>query len=199
MTAPLVEVRAYRDDDVDSLVAIAKRIPRFGVDPLSNPRLADLVATYFVLVSLKRGASATTVIEVDGVVRGSCLATPDRAAHGRDGSLLVAPFRDLPGKLDDPRARDLASGLLEGPPGHDAHLEALPGGLHTELDPRLQGLGAGGRVVTATVDRMRAAGVPGIFLPALAEGTHQRRFYERLGFTPVDGEDDVLGMRLAQS
>jgi ribosomal protein S18 acetylase RimI-like enzyme len=199
MTAPVVEVRAYRNDDVDSLVDIAKRIPRLGVDPLSHPRLADLVATYFVLVSLKRGASVTTVIEVDGVVRGSCLATPDRAAHGRDGSMLVAPFRELPGELDDPKARKLAASLLERPPGHDAHLEALPGGLHTELDPRLQGLGAGGRVVTAAVDRMRAAGVPGILLPALPEGTHQRRFYERLGFTAVDGQDDGLGIRLAQS
>jgi GNAT superfamily N-acetyltransferase len=194
-----LEVRPYRASDRDALIGIAHRIPRFGVDPRSDPRLADLVAAYFVLASLKDGASVTSVIEVDGVVRGSCLGTRDRAVQARDGGALVETFADLPGLLDDPAARRLATGLLVPPPGHDQELSAFPGGLHTELDPGLQGLGAGGRVVEATVDLLRAAGVAGIYLASLPEGTHQRRFYERLGFTGIPGQTDVVGMRLAST
>lgn len=196
MSAPHLEVRPYRDEDLPALLAIAHRIRRFGVDPLSNPRLGDLVSAYFVIASLKTGAHVTSVVEVDGVVRGSCLGIFDREIQARDSAALVAPFRDLPDKLDDPVARSLVEGLLLAPPGCDQELPAYPGGLHTELDPDLQGLGTGGRVVQATVELLREAGVAGIYLASLPDGTHQRRFYERLGFTAIAGQVDVLGKQL---
>jgi GNAT superfamily N-acetyltransferase len=194
---PQIATRPFRDEDLPALVDIALRLPRWGVAPTSHPRLAELVAAFFVLASLQRGASVTSVVEVDGVVRGSCLGAPDRAAQARDCTALLDAFRDLPDELaSDPDAREVARRLLQGPPDRDVELERLPGGLHTELDPSLQGLGVGGPVVQETVRLLSDARVPGIFLADLPEGTHQRRFYERLGFTAVAGRDDALGLRL---
>jgi GNAT superfamily N-acetyltransferase len=194
---PQIATRPYRTEDLPALVDIARRLPRAGVAPESHPRLAELVVAFFVLASLQRGAGVTSVVEVDGVVRGSCLGTPDRAQQARDCAALVEAYRDLPAELeDDPAARDLAIGLLQGPPDSADELDRLPGGLHTELDPSLQGLGVGGAVVQETVRLLSDARVAGIYLAELPAGTHQRRFYERLGFLPVAGHDDVLGLRL---
>lgn len=60
--------------------------------------------------------------------------------------------------------------------------------------PDAWGTGAGRELMTAALDRFRAAGYTDVTLWVLDSNERARRFYERAGFTP-DGatKDDVLG------
>lgn len=60
---------------------------------------------------------------------------------------------------------------------------AFPAHLHINLLPAARGAGAGGRLVRAWLDELRAAQVPGCFLQTAAENTNAIRFFEEMGFT----------------
>lgn len=76
--------------------------------------------------------------------------------------------------------------------------EAFPSHLHIDLLPRAQGRGLGRRMMDDLLERLRAAGSPGVHLGMWARNTRALAFYTRLGFTQLalvgTGDDQSLYM-----
>ena len=134
--------------------------------------------------------AVTRVLHDEQGVAGYCLAVPDTASfeqwverewlpplrerHAR-GTGATASDRALVDHLHDPTRTD--AGLLAAHPAH----------LHVDLLPRLQGQGWGRRVVEATLEGLGSAGARGVHLGVDESNTGAQVFYERLGFTALDG------------
>jgi ribosomal protein S18 acetylase RimI-like enzyme len=134
--------------------------------------------------------AVTRVLRDDHGVAGYCLAVPDTAAFERWlDEVWLPPLRQRHprGTGTTPGDRSLVQRLHE-PPRTDADLLAAhPAHLHVDLLPRLQGQGWGRRVVEEVVDALARAGAPGIHL-GVDVGNHDAQgFYERLGFTALEG------------
>ena len=75
--------------------------------------------------------------------------------------------------------------------------ERFPSHLHINLDPRMQGRGAGRRLIKALTDRLRTLGSPGVHL--IVGDANQRAigFYRHVGFTELATGPHIFAMRLA--
>ena len=75
-----------------------------------------------------------------------------------------------------------------------------PSHLHIDLVPRAQGRGLGLEMMKVLLDKLRAAGSPGVHLGMHASNARAERFYKRMGFHELvrDDKDSLyLGKRLA--
>lgn len=99
---------------------------------------------------------------------------PLRASHPLGSGSTPADAAIIE-QLHHPSRAD--TGLLAGHPAH----------LHVDLLPRLQGQGWGRRVVEAVLEALADAGAPGVHLGVDEANTSAHRFYERLGFTALEG------------
>jgi len=95
---------------------------------------------------------------------------------GRGGLLARATWRLL--------GANLGHVLPVGGEGR-LDLDRFPAHLHLALAPAARGKGLGRRLAQAFVERLRAAGVPGVHAVVRAENARGRRFFERLGFQVV--------------
>ncbi len=75
-----------------------------------------------------------------------------------------------------------------GEPSREGRLELAryPAHLHLALDRAARGQGLGRRLVEAFVERLAAAGSPGVHAVVRGENAGARRFFERLGFRPLE-------------
>jgi GNAT superfamily N-acetyltransferase len=77
--------------------------------------------------------------------------------------------------------------------GHPAHL-------HIDLLPPYQRAGHGRALIDAELAALRAAGAGGLHVGMVTANTAARRFYDRVGFGPIDvpgaGPVTYLGLRL---
>jgi ribosomal protein S18 acetylase RimI-like enzyme len=71
----------------------------------------------------------------------------------------------------------------------------FPAHLHIDLLPETQGQGWGRMLVRTLLDRLRAAGVPGVQLGVGELNVGAQAFYRRLGFAPLPS-DPLDGTRL---
>lgn len=132
------------------------------------------------------------VVHDDEGVAGYCLGVPDTAAFERWVEQVWQP----PLRERHPRGsgRGSDAGLVERlhAPTHtdEELLAAHPAHLHVDLLPRLQGRGAGRRLVEAMTARLCAAGAPGIHVGVDTANTRAVAFYERLGFTEIGRPDE---------
>lgn len=72
-----------------------------------------------------------------------------------------------------------------------------PAHLHIDLLPRLQGTGAGRRLMDTVIDESFDRGVPGVFLGVGKDNAHAAGFYRHLGFTTLAEDADTLWLGLA--
>ena len=80
-----------------------------------------------------------------------------------------------------------AVALLHRPPvAPDSVVADHPSHLHIDLLPRWQGGGWGRRLVTELLQRLAAAGSPGVHLGVASDNVRARGFYAHLGFTELD-------------
>jgi ribosomal protein S18 acetylase RimI-like enzyme len=75
--------------------------------------------------------------------------------------------------------------LLPGGGEGRLELDRFPAHLHLALAPTARGRGLGRRLAEAFVERLAAAGVPGVHAVVREENAGARRFFERLGFRPL--------------
>jgi ribosomal protein S18 acetylase RimI-like enzyme len=85
--------------------------------------------------------------------------------------------------------------LIHGPPTASPDVvERYPAHLHIDLLPRIQGQGAGRRLMTTLLDGLAAAGAPGVHLGVSKANQRAVGFYRRMGFTDVHTYTDSLVM-----
>ena len=133
-----------------------------------------------------------------GSVVGYCLAARDTAAFAaRLQAEYLPPLRAAhayPAVHGKPESEwtaeeavyhelhDATAGVA--PEGLDAAL--FPSHVHIDLAPTAQGKGCGGRMMRAQLEALRHAGSAGVFLQMHEGNTRARRFYEKLGFRPLE-------------
>jgi ribosomal protein S18 acetylase RimI-like enzyme len=145
------------------------------------------------------GVAGVHVASWQGAYRG---AFPDEVLDGADLAanrlrlwqrLLGQPGpRDVNLVAEDPGGRPL--GLLHGRPSRDDDAGPDTGEVVAiYASPDAWGTGVGRELMTAGLDRLRAAGFADVTLWVLDSNDRARRFYERAGFGPDGAEkDDVM-------
>ncbi|MET0353639.1 MAG: GNAT family N-acetyltransferase, partial [Plantibacter flavus] len=66
-------------------------------------------------------------------------------------------------------------------------LAQYPAHLHIDLLPETQGMGVGRRLIDAFCGLLAERGVPGVHLGVGVSNTGAQQFYQRTGFTRVEG------------
>lgn len=134
--------------------------------------------------------AVTRVIQDDHGVAGYCMAVPDTTAYEQWlDDVWLPPLRErYPlGSGSTPADRSLVERLHTTNRTDAVLLAEHPAHLHVDLLPRLQGQGWGRAVIEAVVGDLSRAGVPGIHLGVDPANATAPGFYERLGFTPIQG------------
>ncbi len=134
--------------------------------------------------------AVTRVLHDEQGVAGYCVAVPDTVVFERwVDEVWLPPLRERHpvGSGGTPADAALVR-RLHVPTRTDAGLLAAhPAHLHVDLLPRLQGQGWGRRVVEAVLGGLVTAGATGVHLGVDETNVGARAFYERLGFSTLDG------------
>ena len=163
----------------------------------------DLLGDIFVLPYVDFEPDWAFIVDNGGRARGYLVATPDtRAFVDRYRADWLPGFTAKYAPTGEP-------GAASGTEAHMIHeglhpermlipeLDAYPAHLHIDLLPELQAQGLGRKLIRALVEKLRAAGVPGVHLGVSPTNTNARAFYARLGFSPLPSEPagTLLGLR----
>lgn len=70
-----------------------------------------------------------------------------------------------------------------------------PAHLHINVAPEARGTGAADGLIKRWFDHLGAGGSPGCHLQTLVENTRAVRFFERMGFVPLESTPPVPGLR----
>lgn len=198
------EIRSYRPTDRADVAEVCLLTGDSGSDATGLYTSDDLLADIYALPYVDLEPSWAFIVDNADRARGYLLAVPDTRA-------FVERYRAewLPGFA----AKHAANGAPVDPGSsreaqfidtglHPEYmlvpeLDEYPAHLHIDLLAELQGQGFGRRLIRALVDRLRAAGVPGVHLGVSATNTNARAFYARLGFTPLPSnpQGTLLGLR----
>jgi len=208
---PPIAVQPYAPADRGALRRLCCEAA-YGEVPLASffpdgELFADLMTAYY----LEREPASTLVARA-GTASGSKLAgylcgARDTRRQRRVQALAVAPaallrFAARGGLLSRRTWKLVRSNLglfLPGGPGGRAgrlSLERYPAHLHLALRRDARGRGLGRRLVEAFLERLAAAGVPGVHAVVREENAGARRFFERLGFRPLERSP---ALRLAEA
>lgn len=185
-------IRAYRPGDLERLREIT--IVTSFVDEETDHSLDPLLPDVYLEPYVRFAPDWVRVVDVGEGAEGYLIAVPDtdafiawwrehwtplfRERHGDDASV---PLRR--NGLEPERMRNAAT---------DAH----PAHLHIDLHPRVQNRGLGARLIEELIERLREERVPGVNLGVHPGNVGAKRFYARLGFEPVDGDENQLALAI---
>lgn len=202
---PDVTIRPYEAGDRDRVRHICFVTGYMG-DPVDwlwrdAASFADLFTGYYT----DHEPESAFVVSVDGVVCGYLLGCVDtRRAGVPTGALAHHVLRR--GLLVRPGTagvlwRGIADGIVDVARGRVKPSEAelvdprWPAHLHIDLLPTARGVGAGGRLMHAWFDRLRALDVPGVHLQMWAENESAFAFFRAMGFEPYGRVVPMPGVR----
>jgi ribosomal protein S18 acetylase RimI-like enzyme len=183
----MVEIRAYRHDDLDDLYRIClATAPRIGAAAFRDLRLVRHVyAAPYAMLS----PQSVFVIEDAHGVGGYILGAPDtRNFEARLETEwwpgLRKAYRD---PSDRPRAEWGSDQVMAYRIHHPLHtpseiVEDYPSHLHINLLPRLRGRGFGRRLMAEWLGRIREMGSRGAHLAVRTTNLRAIRFYRACGF-----------------
>ena len=216
--ASVPRLRRYRTGDHDAVYDICVRTGAAGEDATHLLRDPALLGHIYAGPYLTLAPDLAFVVEDDAGVAGYVLGAADTAEFEdrlerewwpelRRRYPEYRPERasqrareragpERPGRR--PRAEsmsgdavfdDLLIALMHSPARTRADLVATyPSHLHIDLLPRLQGQGWGRRLIDTLVERLRAAGSPGLHLGVATANTKAQAFYRVVGFTELDDD-----------
>jgi ribosomal protein S18 acetylase RimI-like enzyme len=197
----MAQIRPYRSGDESALASICLRTADAGNDASGLLDDDDLWGHLFVLPYLEHDPGLAFVVESDsGELSGYIVAAADSNA-------FEAWFRDSwwprvserwpdPGAEPDPQQDGPEYGLLRY--AHDSggwqnpYAAHYPAHLHIDLLPELQGQGYGRRLMQLLMTTLRDRGVGGLHVVPLASNQGAVAFYERLGFTELMRDPQIL-------
>ena len=183
----MVEIRAYRQDDLDDLYRICLATAAGGgAAAFWDPRLVGHIyaAPYAIL-----SPQGVFVVEDPYGVGGYILGAPDtRNFEARlEAEWWPGLRRIYRASFDTPRAEWSLDQLMIYRIHHPLHapseiVEDYPSHLHINLLPRLRGRGFGRRLMEAWLGKIREMGSKGAHLAVGATNLRAIRFYRACGF-----------------
>ncbi|HET9665353.1 MAG TPA: GNAT family N-acetyltransferase [Desertimonas sp.] len=191
-----VSIRAVNDADLEAVYDICLRTGNAGNDASSLYRdptlLGSIYVGPYVMLPEGRGFVATDDRGVGGYVLGTLdTRSFEEACEARWWPALRARHAD-PGpspSTPDDQLRVLLHRPATAPDeiveGHRAHL-------HIDLDPRLQGIGVGRRLIDRLLAWMVEEGATGVHLGVDRNNERAVGFYRHLGFVTVLDVGDAL-------
>ena len=195
----MVSIRRYRPGDRAAVYDICIRTGRCGGDARPLYRDPNLLPEIFAgpYLVFEPGLAFVLADESDRAV-GYILGTSDTPA-------FVRWFRDTWLPVVAERYPAPAVGAGQAPGGDASALERFmlgllhdpermlvdqvrdhPAHLHIDILPEHQGGGHGRALMTAFIGALRQAGVPALHLSMDPANESARRFYDRMGFQPVE-------------
>jgi ribosomal protein S18 acetylase RimI-like enzyme len=187
-------LRRFRPDDIGALRDICLRTSADGrdaTDLVTSPDLPGDVyaAPYGVL-------EPTTSLVLDngsGDVVGYVVAALDTAAfEARCEAAWWPKMRKRHPQSSGTRALDeFFLGLVHEPPTADPSVLVLhPSHLHINLLPEMQGSGWGRSMIEAILELLASEGSTGLHLGVSAHNEPAQKFYARLGFKRLHGDNN---------
>ena len=183
-------IRPFRRQDTDAIYQVCLLTGDDGRDASSQVD-RDLMGDVWAGPYLALEARCASVAVDDEGVAGYVIGTRDTRAFEvacatdwwpRLRERYAEPAGPPDGWNLDERLRYLVHHPLASPDdvvaGHPAHL-------HLNLLPRAQGQGAGHLLLSAALDTLRAAGVPGVHVGVSPGNERANRFWERGGFVEI--------------
>jgi ribosomal protein S18 acetylase RimI-like enzyme len=197
-----MQIRPVEPADLEALYEVGLRTGDAGEDATAlfdDRRLLGevYVGPYVMLV----GGFGFTVLDDDGLLAGYVLAALDTRAFEREAEeRWWPPLRErYPVPTVDPSTADEEMiALIHRPElASDEVVAEYPAHLHLDLLPHVQGKGVGRMMMDRLFAELKSRGVLGVHLGADPRNKRAIGFYEHLGFTHLDDEDDVvMGIRL---
>ena len=181
--------------DHDALRLVCLRTGDSGKDATAREDDPDLLGNLYAVPYQVLEPDFAFVVETGDGVCGYVLGALDTAVFNRRlEAEWLAPLRR---RLRDPgadqsrwRGSDWARRLIHHPELEvPATLAPYPSHGHIDLLPQAQGRGIGRKAMEALMERLRAAGSPGLFLQVSPVNRRARRFYARLGFQTLRAAD----------
>jgi ribosomal protein S18 acetylase RimI-like enzyme len=201
-----VRVRGYRAGDLDALYLICLRMADNGQDATALFHDPELPGHVYVGPYLTYEPSLAFVAEDAAGVGGYIVGALDTRAfeHGLEQSWwptlrarYPAPSRDAGDRLSQPEQFAL----------HDIHhpfgapqtvTERFPSHLHVNLVPRMQGRGAGRRLIATLAARLCGQGSAGMHLLVGDSNQQAIGFYRHIGFTELSATGvHIFGVQFA--
>lgn len=188
--------------DLPGVYRVCLLTGRSGSDASDLHDDPDLLGHVWAGAYLVHPDAVARVVHDDAGVAGYCVGVPDTDAFEQWlEEVWLPPLRERHplGSGTTPADRALVQRLHDAPRTDAGLLLEHPAHLHVDLLPRVQGQGWGRRVVTEVLDGLAAAGVPGVHLGVDDANTGAQVFYERLGFSALEGPPGArfYGIRLS--
>ncbi|MEO6004125.1 MAG: GNAT family N-acetyltransferase [Opitutus sp.] len=192
------QIRSIHSSDLPALYRICHATGWRGRDASGKIADPDLIGHCYVgpyaVLEPHHGFVAVDRTELVGYV----VTTMDSVRfHQRTEALWFPPLRSRypePRPEDDSPTATFVRALHRGhPPAPGINLTEYPAHLHINLLPSAQRRGIGRRLVETSFAALRKEAVAGVHLYVSSENLDGIRFYERLGFQPIDVQPRTLG------
>lgn len=194
----MTEIRAYRPTDRSAVASICTRTGDSGADATGHFSTDELLPDVYALPYVDHEPELALLVDAGAGPIGYILGTADTAAFDR--WFVDRWWPTVVGKYEAAASSGAASeqerGIVRSATeriGLAPELVAqYPAHLHIDLLPETQGMGLGRRLIDAFCGLLAERGVPGVHLGVGVSNTGAQRFYERTGFTRVDGDPGAV-------
>jgi ribosomal protein S18 acetylase RimI-like enzyme len=199
-------IRVARPDDRADLYEICLRTGDGGADAALLHDDPVLLGHVYLGAYLELEPELAFVVTGDaagaGPPQGYCVGTADTARFERECEARWWPQLRARYPVQAPRSpadQRLVEMIHEPRATAPALLDGFPAHLHIDLLPALQGRGLGAELIEHMVRALEVQGCPGLHVGVARGNVGAIRFYGRVGFEEVAGDDDsvVLGRSLA--
>jgi ribosomal protein S18 acetylase RimI-like enzyme len=188
-----LSIRRYQDRDHDAVYDICVRTADAGADARGKYRSDDLMPDLFAGPYVFLEPRFAFVLDDGERAVGYVIGTPDTAAFARAYRERWIPrladrYQVPPEPPVTPDDQMLALHyrperlLWPGLPQYPAHL-------HIDLLPAFQGSGYGRELIGTFCASVAGAGAAGVHVCVVSENIRALGFYDRIGFTRVEGGD----------
>jgi ribosomal protein S18 acetylase RimI-like enzyme len=191
----MATIRSYRDVDLDETRRICVRTANSGQDSTPMTAFPDLVPDIFLVPYTVHDPDLCFVVEEGGRAVGyivGCADTVSFATWFRDEWAPEAGRR-YPQPIESPKTWDemwvYCLHFNSYPRMVMPGIEDYPSHLHIDLAPEYHRLGLGRELMLTYLDALRAAGVPGVHACVSAQNPGGLKYYDNMGFRPIDVPD----------
>ena len=201
----MATIRLYRDADLDEVRRICVRTANSGQDSTPMTALPDLLPDIFLVPYTVHDPDLCFVVEEGGRAVGyivGCADTVKFATWFRDEWAPEAG-RKYPRPIESPQTWDemwvYCLHFNSYPRMVMPGIEDYPSHLHIDLAPEYHRLGLGRELMLTYLDALRTAGVPGVHACVSAHNPGGLRYYDSMGFRPIDVPDPAPVVWLGRS
>ncbi|GAA1753675.1 GNAT family N-acetyltransferase [Luedemannella helvata] len=201
----MAAIRLHRDIDLDETRRICVRTANSGQDSTPMTAFPDLVPDIFLVPYTVHDPDLCFVVEDGGRAVGyivGCADTVRFATWFRDEWAPLAG-RKYPQPIESPQSWDelwtYCLHFNSYPRMVVPGIEDYPSHLHIDLAPEFHRLGLGRELMLTYLKALRTAGVPGVHVCVSAQNPGGLKYYDSMGFRPIEVPDPAPVVWLGRS